>query len=208
MAAAVALAGAALALLLAATFPPEASLGTVYRLVVFHGGLAIVALALLAADGLAGLATLVRPSATLSAVTASGQEAAALAFALYFASSMLSMQLAWGGILWREPRFVAAVWILFVGGAAFIASLVWDRTRVRAAAAALVGVFATAMVARAGLTFHPASAIGGSADLIARMMFAAIVASLFVAALAFWVVRFRAWRRHHLAAGAPLGESD
>lgn len=188
---------AALALALAGLFamlsPPERSLGAIYRLVLFHGGLAIVAYALLGLVGLVGVVALVRSSARADALVASGQETAALAFVLYFISSYVAMLEAWFGPVLEEPRFAAAVWILFIGGAAFVASLAVHRPRFRALMAAGVGGLAVYLLAVTPLFFHPANPVRASGVFGAKVAFYAIVSAAAVSAAAFWAYRLEMW---------------
>lgn len=204
---------AAVALALAGIFailsPPERSLGSIYRLVLFHGGLAVVAYALLGLVGVVGAVALVRPSARADALVASGQETAALAFVLYFISSYVAMVKAWFGPVLEEPRFAAAAWILFIGGAAFVASVAVHRPRFRALMAAGVGALALYLLAVTPLFFHPKNPVRSSGVLGAKVAFYAIVAASAVSAAAFWAYRLEMWRRHHETASvdSPMQDS-
>lgn len=192
----VALAGFATAAVLSALSPPERSLGDVYRLVVFHGGLSIAAFAMLGLAGLMGLVALLRPGPRSDAWVGAGMDTAALYFLLYLVFSIVAMVRAWGGVLWEEPRFAAAVWVFFVGGGAYVASLVWHRRRVRAVLAIFVGTFAWGLVVRAQLFFHPKNPVRASDVVAARAFFYAIVAASLVSVVAFLKWRLHAWRDH------------
>ena len=183
--------------LLSAFSPPERSLGPVYRIVMFHGGMAVVAFATLAVAAGVGLFSLVRPSRASDAWTAAGQESAAFVFLLYFASSYVAMIKAWFGPLLEEPRFEAAVRVLVVGGIAFAVSLAVHRPRVRAALSVLVGVYALYLLAVTPLFFHPKNPVRTSDVVAARLFFYGIVASLGAFSASFWGWRLARWRAHH-----------
>lgn len=195
----------ALAAVLSASSPPERTLGAVYRIVMFHGGMAVVAFAAIGIAGLAGVVALVRPGRLADALVGSGQETAALAFLVYFVTAYWAMVRAWYGPLLEEPRFGAAVVILFAGGVAYALSLLLHRPRVRAGLSAAVGGLATYLLASTPLFFHPQNPVRGGSSAGAKAFFYAIVASLAVSTAAFWWMRIEAWLRHADEAHAGSG---
>jgi hypothetical protein len=192
---------------IAAVAPPEKTLGAVYRLVLFHGALAIVAIGMLALAGVAGLLSVglerfepgTAAARVAAAATGGGLETGALTFALYFASAVASMQQAWGGVGWGEPRFVAAAAALFIGGILFLAALGIDKRWARSLAAIVTAAVAVPLLTAVPLSFHPASPVtGGGAAPGVALYFVGIVACLAAAVLALWTHRTFAWLAHHL----------
>ena len=105
----------------------------------------------------------------------------------YSLSSLATMTLAWGGINWVEPKFVAASQTLALAAVSFALAYILERPRLTALLNVAVGLFVVARVSLAPAIFHPANAIGES-ELVVRGYYYLI--TLVVAGLAVQLARF------------------
>jgi len=167
--------------------PQDKTLGDVVKAIYIHGALVRVGEAAFILAGVLGVAFLVRGWPWAWTWSWAVQRTALLFWLAYYLSSLVTMTLAWGGINWVEPRFVAASQSLAVGAVAFAVAYLLERPRVSALINTAVGLFMVARVTLAPPVFHPVDAIGESALLVRGYYY---LITLVVAALAFQLARF------------------
>jgi hypothetical protein len=163
--------------------PPDEKLGALVRLVMFHGGSTWVNMATFTLAGIAGLAFVLG----VGAAKPWGEGFRWVSLPLWIVNSilgLLSMQLIWGGILWDEPRLFMTFGVL-IGAVLILAlQLIFDAPKLIALLdAALAGTLWTLVLVLPNL-FHPDSPVFSSGDARYIGLFLAVVASLFVGAVA------------------------
>jgi hypothetical protein len=172
----------ALAALLALS-PSEATLGSVVKLVYLHGALERVAAWAFAAAGLAGAAQLLARRPAIAPWTQALCATAILFWLAHFAVSIPAQVLAWGGINWREPRVVDAMWIAALSAIIYVVAL-WIA---RPAWWALSGIAsaATLLLVLNGAVnvLHPLSPILTSDSAAIKVFYGGIVLAALLLAL-------------------------
>lgn len=167
--------------------PRDQVLGDLVKPIYVHGALVRVGEMAFILAGLLGVIFLVAGRASAWAWSGATQRTALILWLGYYLSSLLTMTLAWGGINWVEPKFVAASQTLALAAVAFAISYIWERPRLGALVNAAVGLFVVGRVSLAPPVFHPVNAIGES-ELVVRVYYYLI--TLVVAALAWQLTRF------------------
>lgn len=165
---------AALAALLVFS-PSEATLGSVVKLVYLHGALERVAAWAFAAAGLSGLVLLLARRPSLAPWTQALCETAILFWLAHFAVSVPAQIMAWGGINWREPRVVDALWIAAISAVIYVVALwiakpVWWGLSGMASAVTLLVVLNGAVN-----VLHPLSPILTSDSAAIKLFYGGIV---------------------------------
>jgi hypothetical protein len=165
------------------SIPPDARLGTMVRFVMFHGASTWVNMATFTLAGLAGVGYL---------LGVRGLQPWAEAFRwfslpLWTVNTVLgimSMQLLWGGILWKEPRLLMSFGLL-AGSAIIVAmQLIVDSPRVPAALDAVLAGTLWYLVLVLPNLFHPDSPVFSSGNPAFIYGFLGMVASIAAVALA------------------------
>ncbi len=169
-------AGLALALAaLVAVSPAEARLGDVVKLVYLHGAAERVSTYAYLLAGALGLAQLARPGAGLGRWTRALVETAILFWLAQMVISLPAQVLAWGGIVWDEPRVVGAFWILVLTALVYaVARWVGEPSWVGLAAAANAALVIVVLRGAVNI-LHPLDPIVGSDSAWIKLCYAAIV---------------------------------
>lgn len=150
--------------------PPVQQLGSWIRLIIFHGNLSVASLYLFYIAGLFGLVAYVLKHHELARWS---KELGLLSVVIWFVGTLLSlvsMQVAWGGLLWTEPRTISALTITMVGaGKEYL--LRGNNAQSRTFALTNTIFAAAVLVMRSTLTFvmHPDNPIGTSDSLAIRL---------------------------------------
>lgn len=163
--------------------PADRTLGNLVKLIYVHGALIRVGLLAFAASGLLGAAYLALPQPGLLDWSQAVARAGIFVWVLYWISSVLSMQLAWGGIAWSEPRFVVTTPVLVAAPAVQMGTWLVGNRRFTAFANALLAGVIVFTLSRAHLILHPLDPIGQSPSIQVRVAYYLI---LLFTALATW----------------------
>lgn len=154
-----------------ALIPPEEQLGSWIRLIILHGILSLVGLIAIYAAGILGVVYLITKQRSVGLWS---REIGFNSILLWFvgtALSLLSMRVAWGGMLWNEPYMVAAVTMVLLGaGKEYLARSGGGKLRSFALANL---TFAAAMLTIREMVvtvMHPANPIGTSESLAIRLL--------------------------------------
>lgn len=163
--------------------PADRVLGDLVKLIYVHGALIRVGVLAFAASGLLGAAFLALPRPGLLDWSQAAARAAIIVWILYWLSSLLSMQLAWGGIAWSEPRFIVTTPVLIAAPAVQVGAWLVGNQRVTAFANALLAGVIILTLSQAHLILHPLDPIGQSSSAQIR---AAYYLILLLTALTTW----------------------
>lgn len=173
--------------------PAEATLGSVVKVVYLHAAaerISTYAFLLAAAGGILQLVTgrggLVRWTQALSET----------AIALWLCQIIVSLPaqvLAWGGLMWNEPRVVGALWILVLTAIVYVVAR-WMAEPAWLAFAAVANGIIVFVVLHDGISFlHPLNPIMASQSVSIKLFYFAIV--VVIGALALQLARYRATAR-------------
>ncbi len=163
--------------------PRDRILGDLVKLIYVHGALIRVGMLTFAASGLLGALFLALPRPALLDWSQASARAAYVLWIFYWFSSILSMQLAWGGIAWSEPRFIVATPVLVAAPAVQLGTRLVGNRRLTAFANALLAGVIIFTVSRAHPVLHPLDPVGQSPSTGIRMAYYTIVG---LAALIAW----------------------
>ncbi|MFA5867228.1 MAG: hypothetical protein WC891_04615 [Actinomycetota bacterium] len=150
-------ASVAAALVTAYLAPAEAQLGEAAKLIYLHAGLVFVSLILVTCVGILGLLYLVTDKKTLFDWAKPTKAVTLIFWFIYLSSSLVAMQLTWGGIMWGEPRLLLAASIFLVLTAIFLVSLTFHAPRIIASLNVLMGASVWLLLARVPAVMHPTS---------------------------------------------------
>lgn len=167
--------------------PRDQTLGDAVKAIYLHGALVRVGEVTFVLAVILGVVYLVGGQAWAWAWSWAAQRTALLLWLGYYLSSLATMTLAWGGISWVEPKFVAASQTLAAAMGCFALAYVLERPRLTALLNIAVGVFVVARVSLAPPIFHPANAIGESGSLVQGYYY---LITLVVAGLALQLAHF------------------
>jgi hypothetical protein len=150
--------------------PPVEQLGKMVRLIIFHGMLSMTGLYIIYASGLLGILYLMTKQEALGAWSREVGWISVVVWTIGTALSAVSMQLAWGGMMW-EPRTVAAVTMLLLGaGKEYLVRSNGGSTRLFAMGNA-VFAFSVIVIRQAlEFVFHPENPTGRSDSVIIRLL--------------------------------------
>ncbi|MDP2300066.1 MAG: hypothetical protein U1E08_09710 [Coriobacteriia bacterium] len=175
------------------SIPPDARLGTMVRFVMFHGASTWVNMATFTLAGLAGLGYI----AGVRRLLPWGQALRWFSLPLWTLNTVLgilSMQLIWGGILWKEPRLLMTFGLL-AGSVVIVAiQLIADSPKAPAVLDALLAGGLWYLVLALPNLFHPDSPVFSSENSAYIVGFLGMVAS--IAVVAFATVMLIARRAH------------
>jgi hypothetical protein len=178
--------------------PAEATLGSVVKVVYLHGAMERISTYayLLAAAG--GVLELVTRQAALVRWTQSLSETAIAFWLGQIIISLPAQLLAWGGLMWDEPRVVGAFWILVLTALVYVVAR-WIAEPAWLAFAAVANGVIVLIVLRGGINLlHPLNPIIASESVSIKLFYFAIV--VVMGALALQLAYYRAASR-----GSALG---
>ncbi len=145
----------AAAILLAWQSPAEKQLGDAAKLIYFHAALVFVSMALVSVVGLLGLLHLVTRRKAFFAWSQPAKAVMLVYWFVYITSSVLAMKLAWGGIIWTEPRFLLAASILVTLVAIALLETVFEQAKIISSLNVVMGAVVWILVARVPAVMHP-----------------------------------------------------
>lgn len=162
--------------------PPDKQLGTLVRLVVFHGAYTWVNMALFTLAGLTSFVGLILPSGLLVAWATAFRRLSVVAWIGNTALGMLSAYLAWGSVNLAEPRLQATFILLFLSGVVLGIDFFAARDRVSAVVDIAMAAALWWLILGARNFVHPESPVMNSGWEIKGPFFA-MVGALAVGAL-------------------------
>ncbi len=145
----------ACAVLLAWLAPAERQLGDAAKLIYFHAALVFVSMALVSVVGLLGLLHLATGRRVFFEWSQPAKAVTLIFWFVYITSSVLAMKLAWGGIIWTEPRFLLAASILVTLVAIALLETVFEQPKIISFLNVVMGVVVWILVARVPAVMHP-----------------------------------------------------
>lgn len=172
-----------LAVAVAMASPAEKTLGNIAKFIYFHGALSWVGIATYTIAGLLGTVFLFTRKAATFVWSDSFERAAIVLWLAHFLIGMVSMQIAWGGIFWQEPRFLTATLILLISTALYSAGRALSRPLLGAFLYLAAAVTTWGLLLNSGRVFHPANPIMGGQSVSIKLYAAIITGLLMVAAL-------------------------
>lgn len=170
--------------------PAEATLGNVVKIVYLHGAAERISTYAYLAAALMGVAQLALRRPQWARWTRAALETAILFWLAEFLISLPAQVLAWGGLIWDEPRVIGALWILGLSGLVYGVAR-WLDDPAWIALAACANALIVLIVLRGGINIlHPLNPIIASDSVAIKLFYGAIV--LVTGALALQVTRYRA----------------
>lgn len=142
-------------IILAYLAPAEQQLGDAAKLIYFHAALVFVSMSLVSAVGLLGLLYLATGRRGFFVWSQPAKTVTLVFWFVYIVSSILAMKVAWGGIIWTEPRFLLAASILVTLVAISLLETVFEQPRIISALNLVMGVIVWVLVARVPAVMHP-----------------------------------------------------
>ncbi|MDI6892560.1 MAG: hypothetical protein QMD08_06175 [Actinomycetota bacterium] len=146
--------------------PAEQTLGDVVKLVYLHLAVMGTGILLFFIAGLLGLIFLVSGGESIYKWSCVFETTAIFTWIFNLLLSMLLTYLAWGALLWAEPRARATLAVLLISAGFYLLSHFIERPRVVAlfnlGVAAIVGF----LVFTSGRVFHPASPVRESGEVL------------------------------------------
>ncbi len=186
--------GAVSAIVLSLLTPNEATLGPSIKLVFLHGASIWVALILLTISGVCGLGYLFSHSESLIEWSRGSLIASMILMAITGVLALVSAYIAWGGMYWREPRFVALVEMLAFGSLIIAVGILSGSKLFTGAINLFYMAAAWFLLNRAGLVMHPKDPIFTSSSTVMKVFPILITISLFFASIQF--VRYLTMGNH------------
>lgn len=190
----------ALAALLVAETPADRTLGDLLSLVLFHGASTWVNLATFTFAALFAVGHLGLRQERLYPWAAAFRYVSLALWMINSVLGVISMKLAWGGILLSEPRMHMTIGVLLAGLALLLVDLIFENKRLTAGLDVALGGAIWALLLATPKYFHPDNPVlnSRSADIVG--FFAAQVAVVFV-----FVMVVTRLVRNRLARPAPAG---
>ncbi len=111
------------------------------------------------------------------------EKTAILLWFIHFLMGIASMQIAWGGIFWQEPRFLTAALILLASVALYTTAHLTDKFLISAGLYFANAVVVWILLSNTERVFHPANPIMGGRSLNIKLYAGIITIFLFIAAL-------------------------
>ena len=186
--------------LIFAFIPPEEQLGSWIRLIILHGILSLTGLYTIYAAGILGVLYLFTKQKSVGLWS---REIGLNSVLLWFVGtvlSLISMQVAWGGLLWNEPHTITALTMVVLGaGKEYLARS--GGGKLRSFALANAGYAAAVLAIRQAMAtgMHPDNPIGTSESLAIRLL-----PLLFLGITLAAMMELTRWRLKQAANGAVI----
>jgi hypothetical protein len=141
-------------ILLVLLSPVDKELGSVLKLIYFHGALIAAGLFLFTSAGIVSLISLFRKSPDFSLLFAIEKTAVVFWVAATIAGNIAS-QLAWGGIFWNEPRLQATIIISLISLSIYLISSATDNPKTISFLGIGLALSVWILMIRAARIMHP-----------------------------------------------------
>jgi hypothetical protein len=165
--------------------PAEATLGNVVKIVYLHGALERVSVAAYLAAGALGLAYIASRRDPIARWVRAVAETAIVFWIAQAVVSLPAQVLAWGAIVWNEPRVLGALWIAGLTGLTYLVAR-WINDAAWLALVAVVNAVLVALVLRGAVNIvHPPDAIAASDSVEIKIAYAALIGVAGLLALVF-----------------------
>ncbi len=156
--------------------PAEATLGNVVKLVYLHGAAERISTYAYFFAGICGVVQFVPGRGGLVRWTRALSETAIAFWIMQILISLPAQVLAWGGLMWNEPRVLSALWILALTMLVYFVAR-WLTDSAWYAIAAVANAAIVLVVLRSGINFlHPLNPIVASESVSIKLFYVAIVA--------------------------------
>jgi hypothetical protein len=176
------------ALVTAYLAPAEAQLGDAVKLIYLHAGMVFVSLILVTCVGILGLLYLITGKRIFFDWAKPTKIVTLVFWFTYLSSSVVAMQLTWGGIIWGEPRFILAVSIFLILLAIYLVSLTFHAPKIIASLNVLMGASTWILLSRVPAVMHPTSNPISSSGSLAIKLDTLLILLFFLAAAGMSVV--------------------
>lgn len=177
---------AAVAALLA---PAEASLGNAAKLVYAHAGQAWTGIAGFCAAAIFSIAYLLTANRRHLRWADAAEKASLLWWFIHVASSLITMQYAWGGIFWQEPRFRVALTFLVLSTAIYFTALIVSRERLTAIFNVVNAAVLVVLMLVTSRVMHPKNPIYGASHALSIKLYTTALVIIFL----FMLIQITRW---------------
>ncbi|MCX9028667.1 MAG: hypothetical protein OIN86_10890 [Candidatus Methanoperedens sp.] len=109
-------------LFLIAVAPNDKQLGSILKVIYLHGAVTLTGILLFCAVGAVSLLSLFRKEKSSLSLLFALEKTAIIFWFASFVLGSISSKLAWGGVLWSEPRFKATIIILLISVSVYFVS--------------------------------------------------------------------------------------
>ncbi len=163
--------------------PAEQTLGNFVKLIYLHAALVFVSLVMYSGVGLLGLLYLVTSRDVFLKWALPAKQVALIFWFVYIVTSMISMKLIWGAVVWAEPRFVLAVSAFVVLLGIYLLSIAFETPRLVSVLNLSMAAAIWILISRIPRILHPGSAIRSSPSLAIKLSTLAVSLLLLAAAV-------------------------
>lgn len=177
--------------------PPEKTLGNIAKFIYLHAALSWVGIATFSVAGVVAAAFLLSRKNVIFVWADAFEKTALLLWSTHFVMGMVSMQIAWGGIFWQEPRFLTATLILLVSLALYSIARAFSKPLLSATVYLTTAAATWGLLLNSERVFHPANPIMGGQSLIIKIYAAVITGLLMLTAFSI-AFRFKEASRNEL----------
>lgn len=161
--------------------PPEKTLGNIAKFIYLHAALSWVGIATFSVAGVVAAAFLLSRKNVIFVWADAFEKTALLLWSTHSVIGMISMQIAWGGIFWQEPRFLTATLILLVSLALYSIARAFSKPLLSAVIYLTIAAATWGLLLNSERVFHPANPIMGGQSLNIKLYALIITALLLLA---------------------------
>lgn len=168
--------------------PPEQTLGNAAKAVYIHAGLIFVSLCLVTLVGILGVLYLVTGKDVFFNWAKPTKRVTLIFWTIYLISGIVAMYLAWGGMLWQEPRMLLAFAIYILLIAIYILATTVHAPKLVSLFNVIMGASVWILLSQVPAILHPTSnPIANSSSMLIKLSTLAILV-LFSASAVFSVL--------------------
>jgi len=138
---------------LIAMAPEDKQLGSVMKVIYLHGAVTLTGMFLFSAVGAVSLFSLFRKRDHMFSLLFAVEKTAIIFWSLSFVLGSIASKLAWGGVLWSEPRFKATILILLISISVYFISTAIERSASYLGICLCVSIWI--LLLNAGRVLHP-----------------------------------------------------
>lgn len=160
--------------------PPEASLGQVAKLVYAHAAQAWIGIIGFLVAAVLSIIFLISKTDKFIHWAHAFEKTSLLWWFIHVSSSLITMQLAWGGIFWQEPRFRIALTFMILGFATYCVSLIINRTKISSVLYAVNFIVLLALLSSSSRIMHPTNPIYGAEKAFGIKLYTSVLVVIFL----------------------------
>jgi ABC-type transport system involved in cytochrome c biogenesis permease subunit len=149
---------------LIAVAPNDKQLGSILKVIYLHGAVTLTGVLLFSAVGAVSLLSLLRKGDSTFSLLFALEKTTIIFWFASFVLGSISSKLAWGGVLWSEPRFKATIIILLLSISVYFISTTIEGIVIYLGLGLSISVWA--LLLNAGRVLHPENPFLASENLI------------------------------------------